>query len=814
MKEGSAISRFLRGVEVFVFYHPKAFLAAILLGTLLFATRIPYLQMYSNFADLLPQKHPYIQLHNEVKDTFGGANNVIMAVVVDEGDIFNSGTLAKVHRLTQGVDELPGVNHNLVRSLTHRTVRKTWLTEMGSMNSEPYYDPLYPDMTAERLDRLRNDVKANPAVYGLLVSPDLKAALIKATFNEGQLNYVEIFRQLGELKEEVEQLRVREVAPGVKIYAAGQPVLMGWVYSYLSQILQILFLTTAVLLILLVMYFRQRVYGILLPLIGVMISATWGLGIVSSLGFNLDPLTLVIPFLITARAMSHGIQLVERYYHEVQFAKDNHDAARRTFETLFRPGSLGIVSDAVGLLLISLGSSPINVKLGIYASIWAISVILTVLIAVPLVLSLLPKARSDIVAEKAQASDGIFASVSKFVSQPAGARSLLIAAVATYLVGGYLSSFVQVGESEPGSPILYPDHDYNVSSKQINRNFPGSEEMYIVARTSEPGGMKRPEVLRALSSFQRHMLYDPELGGTVALPDVVKQVNQILHNSDPRWAVIPDEASYVGGLLFAFMASSPIPGALKEFVDTDEQTANLVFFYKDHRGETLRRAIHRARQWIDDPANQVEGLELVPAGGLIGVTAAINEAAFQSNMTIIPAAMALIFLFVTMFYWSLQAGWLMLLAMTFCTVATYAYMGLSGIGIDVNTVPIIAVGIGVGIDYSIYMMDRIREETARAAGNIHAGIRQAIATTGKAIAFTATSLVGGVIMWVFVSDLRFQADAALLLVVMLILNALAAVFLVPAWIAAFKPNFISGAELLADEIPDTRSLRAAAIVAD
>ncbi len=799
MREDSVISRFFRMVEVFVFYHPKVFLSVILLATLFFASRIPYLEMYSNFADLLPQEHPYIQLHNEVKDTFGGANNVVIAISVEEGDIFNSDTLSRIHRLTQGVDALPGVNHNLVRSLTHRTVRKTWLTEMGNMNSEAYYDPLKADLSQEALDQLRLDVMANPTVYGLLVSPDLKSALIRATFNEGQLDYVEIFRQLGELKESVEQLRASESAPGVHIYATGQPVLMGWVYSYLSQIMQIFFLTLAILLTLLLAYFRTRIYGILLPLVGVLISATWGLGIVSLLGYNLDPLTLVIPFLITARAMSHGIQLVERYYVEAHKAKDNHDAARRTFETLFRPGTLGIVSDAVGLLLISLGSSPINVKLGIYASIWASSVVVTVLMAVPLVLSLLPLSKvSGDAADEAQA--GVFAAMARFVTSRGGSLAVLLLALLVYAGGAALSSRVQIGESEPGSPILYPDHDYNVSSKNINANFPGSEEMYVVARTDEPGGMKRPEVLRALQDFQIHMLRDPEMGGSKGIPDLVKQVNQILHNDDPRWAVIPDEASYVGGLMFAFMASSPIPGALKEFVDPEDQTANLVFFYKDHKGETLRRAIHMAKEWVEDPANQVEGLELRLAGGPIGVTAAINEAAFQSNLVIIPAAMALIFLFVTLFYWSFHAGWLMFLVMTFCTVATYAYMGIVGIGIDVNTVPIIAVGIGVGIDYSIYMMDRVREETVRAGGDLEAGIRYSIATTGKAIAFTATALIGGVVMWAFVSDLRFQADAALLLVVMLILNAWAAANLVPAWIVRFKPAFIVKAELLDDEI--------------
>ena len=455
----------------------------------------------------------------------------------------------------------------------------------------------------------------------------------------------------------------------------------------------------------------------------------------------------------------------------------------------FRPvGTLGIISDAVGLLLIALGSSPINVKLGIYASIWASTVVITVLMAVPLLLSVLPMARARDAA--AAGGRGAFRGAANLVISRAGSTAIILFAVAVYAVGGFLSSKVQIGESEPGSPILYPDHDYNVSSKNINDNFPGSEEMYVVVRTAEPGGIKRPEVLHAIRDFQHHMLGDPDMGGSRGITDLVLQVNQILHNNDPRWAIIPDEPSYVGGLLFAYMASSPIPGALKEFIDTDEQTANIVFFYKDHKGETLRRAIHMAKAWIEDPANQVEGMEVRLAGGPIGVTAAINEAAYQSNLVIIPAAMAIIFLFVTLFYWSLHAGWLMFMVMTFCTVATYAYMGVVGIGIDVNTVPIIAVGIGVGIDYSIYMMDRVREETAAAGGDLEIGVRNAIATTGKAIAFTATALIGGVVMWALVSELRFQADAALLLVVMLILNAWAAGNLVPAWIVRFRPGFI------------------------
>jgi len=251
--------------------------------------------------------------------------------------------------------------------------------------------------------------------------------------------------------------------------------------------------------------------------------------------------------------------------------------------------------------------------------------------------------------------------------------------------------------------------------------------------------------------------------------------------------------------MFMYMMSSPVPGALLEYIDPDERLANLVFYYKDHRGETIRRAIHMVKDWKASPAADVEGLDIRLAGGLIGVTAAINEAAYETNLLVIPLVLLLILAFVTAFYWSLHAGWLMMLAMSFATTVTYAYMGITGIGINVNTVPIIAVGIGVGIDYSIYIMDRIRAEMER-LGDLPAAVTEAIGTTGVAIGFTALTLIAGVIMWVFISDLRFQADAALLLIVMLILNALAAMFLVPAWILRFQPAFIMQARQASDRI--------------
>lgn len=779
----------MHSLEVWIFNNPRKVLAAIALLTLIFALRIPGLKIYTDFADLLPQQHPYIELHNSIKDSFGGANVLVVGIAFDEGDIFSNANLATIDRITHAVDSLPGVNHNLVSSVTHRNSRKIWLTEVGSINSEPYFEAERAPYSAEQLEQMRADVAANPQIYGPLVSSDFRMALVKAQLIEGQLDYEQTFAQL-------QALREAETRDGITLYATGQPVLVGWAYTYMDQILQIFIFTVLTMLALLVFHFRKA-YGVLIPLGGVLISTIWGLGIISLLGFNLDPLGLVIPFLIAARAMSHGVQLVERYYAEVRECGDGPRAARATFESLFRPGSLGVVSDAVGLSLIAIGSIALNTKLGIYASLWATTVILTVLIGVPLLLSILPTPKNPQLKETFLRHIGVVCA--NTVSRPGAARIALSIAALAILVGLFSASQVRIGDSEPGSPILYPEHDYNLSSKEVNERFPGSEELYIIAEHAEIGGLKKPEVLRALQDLQAHMLADPGVGGSKGLPDLIKQVNRLMHNDDPRWFQIPHEADYVGGLMFTYMASSPIPGALNEFNDTDDRVANLVFYYKDRQGETIRRAIHMAREWIAENEDKVEGLSIRLAGGTLGVAAAMNESAFETNLIVLPLVFLLIFAFVMLFYTSWHAGLMMLLAMLFATTLTYAYMGLAGLNIDINTVPVIAVGIGVGIDYSIYMMDRIREEMAK-RGRLPEAVRHAIATTGMAISFTAVTLMAGIIMWVILSDLRFQSDAAMLLCVMIVINGLAAMLLVPSWILVLRPRFITNVYADADGI--------------
>ncbi|MFT4584000.1 MAG: putative RND superfamily exporter protein [Gammaproteobacteria bacterium] len=201
-----------------LFNSRRVVLFVILLITAFFATQIPTVRMSSDFADLLPQEHPYIKLHNSIRDTFGGANIIVLALEVEQGTIFTNDTLDRIHRLTQKLDEISNINHNLVTSLTHRNTRKIWLTPEGAIKSTPYYSPIHDPYSETELEQIKRDVISSTRVFGLLVSPDLKSALIKGTLNEGQLDYGKVFEQL-------QVLRDSEAAPGIRIYATGHPVL-------------------------------------------------------------------------------------------------------------------------------------------------------------------------------------------------------------------------------------------------------------------------------------------------------------------------------------------------------------------------------------------------------------------------------------------------------------------------------------------------------------------------------------------------------------------------------------------------------------
>ena len=290
--------RIVESYVAFIWRHRPTVLLVLLAITVFWAFQARKVEMYSQFADLLPQGHDYIKAYNYHRETFGGANIVTLVLQVKDGDIFNTETLKKIRDLTDQVDSINGVDHNQVASLSHVKIRNIKTLPGGMVRSYPVL-PIDVPTDPKELEALKFEMFNNDIVFNKYVSADGKAALVFAGFNEERLDYREVQREISRIKQEVEDANTA-------LYVAGEPMLKGWVWYFTNELFLIFTFTGIFVVAALVLYFR-RMYGVVVPLIGATIQGIWGMGGVGFMGLNLDPLILVIPLLITARSVSHGV---------------------------------------------------------------------------------------------------------------------------------------------------------------------------------------------------------------------------------------------------------------------------------------------------------------------------------------------------------------------------------------------------------------------------------------------------------------------------------------------------------------------------
>ena len=771
--------------------HRGAVLAALGLVTLVFAIFASRITIDTNFADLIPSRHSYMKVHRQFSDQLGGALTVFVMVEVKEGDIFNRDTLEKVDLIQRELDAIPGVNHNQVISIASKKVKKVVLDEFSGLTIYPLMERV-PE-TDEEMAELRNAVFRNESVLGPLVSFDGKSTLITANFIEGAMRHrVITFDEMF--------TRVRAIADKVRddrheISVAGEPILTGWIHHYKSQILGILALSVGVMVVLLYAYWRTWI-GVVLPLATATVSAIWGLGFTGMLGYNLDPLILVVPLIITARAISHAVQLTERYFEVYHETGDVKESAIESFASLFPPGLLGIITDAAGLYIIAVAPIPLMVKLALFCGTWVLAIVFTVQVLVPLLLTYLPAPQPERVEAIVNPGKGLEAPVLGFVGGLARGRApaLVLAGTAVLvIVTSFLSTRLTIGDAHAGTPILWPDSEYNRAIAAINEKYPGSDQLFVIVDGEKPDTIKRPEVLHRLDEFQRYMEQSEEVGATASLADFVIPMNRLLHSGDPKYERLPQDASLTGSIMLLILAGTS-PGDFDRFVSRDYEDANLTVWYKDHKGDTIRRAVARVKEFIAS-ARPIEGIEFKLATGYMGVLAAVNEVVAASQAHALLLLLGVILLTVSITYRSLVAPLLLIVPLAVANLFATAFMAVKGIGLNINTLPVATIGIGVGVDYGIYLLSRICEEY-QTLGRFDAAIRKAINTTGKAIMFTATTLVAGVIFWYFLSDLRFQAEMGLLLALLMLVNMLTAMVVLPALVAFFQPRFVGEAKLL------------------
>ncbi|HVN83930.1 MAG TPA: MMPL family transporter [Candidatus Binatia bacterium] len=739
------------------------------------------LTIYTNFIDLYPPRHPYIQTYFKYRNLFGTSNVLVMAIETKHGTLFSDPEIVhKVDRITLDLlHNVPGVNGEQVMSITHPKL-KTTLTSGSGIKVVPLIYPKLPD-TQEELEFLRQKVYTTADVHGLFVSKDDTATLITAGFWEEYFD-------LATMWQKVQEIVRREEADGkVKIYVAGPPILFAYFQQALGSMVYVLAATGIAMILLLWFYFRTS-QGVVIPTFSGLMSAVWGLGFAGLCGLSLDPLVLVVFVLITARALSHSVQSMERYHEEYFRLRDKHKAIVSSYVSLYSPAMVSIASDTAATLTIAVASIPLMQKLAFVAAFWILSIFLSVVTLHPIILSFVKPPEHE--HKPGRISDRFYNSITEWlISLGTGAwRWAVVGLFAIVMVFGlYFAHRLKTGDTEPGNALLYKDHPYNVAFSKVNEKFAGvASQLVIIAEGKRQEAIKDAHTLNQLDLFQRYMEQGEGANGSITATTLLKKIFRTFHEGDPKWEMLPTRNDHVGQLFF-LLTSGTSRGEMDRFFSPDYSNATITVFYKNYSNEVIHGALDRAKAYIAENSLPTDSVRYQLAGGLLGILAATNEEVDWSYRVNVPLIFFAVFLLSFATYRSVVGALIVMIPSLVAQPLSEAVMYFIGIDFNINSLPVAAIGIGIGIDYGYYVLSRIIEEY-EVTPDFDEANRRAIATTGKAIIFTGTTLVVSVMFWLF-HPLKFEAEMAFLLMMLMIFHAIGALVFIPALVSLLRPRF-------------------------
>ena len=752
----------------------KALLGFFLLLTLALGYSATQVRLDPGFNKQIPVRHAYMINFLDFSRIFTGANRLLVSVHwKGEGDIYNPEFLQTLQNVTDDVFYLSGVSRPSVTSLFTPNVRYIEITEDGYVG-DLVVPPQYAATPAD-LQQVRSNA-ARSGQIGRLLANDLKSALVRADLQDidpktGQpVSYIQIARGL-------EDIRAKYASDDIEINIVGFAKLVGDVVEGLNTVMgffAIAFLITAALLWLYSRSLRLTLVALFVALLPVI----WLLGLLPLLGLGIDPMSILVPFLIFSIGVSHAVQMTNAWKQEVLAGSDSVSAAKVAFRKIFIPGALALLMNALGFGVIMLIDIPIVHELGVTACIGVMLMIITNKIVLPLLIAHLQlephlmTARARIASSRHPLWWRLSALATPVPALWVFALSLLLLAA-----GAIKARELATGDIGTGAPELRADSRYNQDNQKIISSYAIGLDVLSVFLTirDRSEACLDPAVMRAVETFDFKMR---EVRGVQSVQSVAGMSKQVIagnNEGNPRWAAIPGSAQ---GLQQGAYAYSPDSGLVTDGC----QKMQILVFLTDHEGATVAHVLDEARRII--AAIAVPGVEFKLAGGNIGVMAASNEAVKQAEVVMLAALFVSVALFCLLTFRSVRAVLCILVPLAIVAVLCNALMALLGIGLKVATLPVMALGVGVGVDYGIYLYERIEHEMA-AGHDLREAFYRAMCQRGTAAVFTALTMSLGVCTWVF-APLKFQADMGVLLAFMFMVNVLGAIFLLPALAAWFN----------------------------
>lgn len=775
--------------------------------TAFFAAGLPRVKLETVFSDLLPSDDPFVKVYRD-HPGFGNPLTVALMVKRKDGDIYNAETLRKVWQLTRDIDLAPAVDHDMILSIASTKARYSESTPYG-IDMRPLMEDR-PPATAEELARFRELVDKSPNARVFLISRDDSATLVTATFIERNLDYGEAFAY-------VQGLVAAARDEHHEVYAAGQPMLIGWTYQYEAQMLGIFAVTVGALLLALALYMRNTV-GIVTPIVTSATAGTWAFGLVGWLGISIEPLLMVVPLLLTARSFSHAVQFTERFYEVYADVRDRSRAAEITMSVMMAPSIVGIVTDILGIAIVGFAPIPAMVRHAIFCGMWAVWLIPTGVVLISLLLASLPPPRNiEAIAGRGRETGGhrrLQAALRAIAGLSTGQRARATAAVvvAGGLAAVYVAGQIRIGNPVEGSQLFWHDSEFNTAVRQINAHFPGVNTLEIVLEGQDPDSLEfdvqKPDMVRTAQALQRIMEEDDAPPrATLTFADFMMEGNRLFNGGHTKWMPLDPDAQAMSAAAFAVTMGTSAKN-FGHLVDEKWHHATVSLWYRDNRQETVDHALASAQAAVA-AVGEDHGFFRVRLGtGTIPLQQAVNHVIERYHWAVVGLMNCFILLTCTFAYRSLVAGLVLLVPVNLANQVLYAAMHAMGVGLDVNSLIVAAIGLGVGIDYGIYLLSRICEEFHRQEGDWGRAIAGALATTGKAILFTATIMGLGIAPWYFLSDLKFVADMGLLILVIMAINMVLALVVLPLIVWFVRPRFAYRHDLLVGETYDPAAFAA------
>ncbi|WP_437882942.1 efflux RND transporter permease subunit [Pseudomonas sp. LRF_L74] len=749
--------------ERLLFNHRLPIVLACLLVSLLLGYQALGLKLNAAYEKMIPGSHPYIVNYLENRKQMAGMGNALrIAVEARQGSVFDAQYLETLRNLSDELFLLPGVDRPYMKSLWAPAVRWTGVTEEG-LDGGPVIPDDY-DGSRDSLQQVRLNVERSGEI-GQLVAANFKSSIILVPLQERgtRIDY-------HGLSQSLEALRDKYQSEHIAIHITGFAKVVGDLIDGLRQVL--LFFAAAIVICTLVLYWYTRcLRSTLLVVLCSLIAVVWLLGLLPSLGYELDPYSVLVPFLVFAIGMSHGAQKMNGIMQDIGRGTHRLVAARYTFRRLFLAGLTALLADAVGFAVLMVIDIQVIQDLAVTASIGVAVLIFTNLVLLPILLSytgVSPQAaQRSLKAERdEQDKHPLWAFLDLFTRRRWASLAVLVG-VALGALGLVVSFQLKIGDTDPGAPELRADSRYNLDNAFMVGNYAASSDLFIVMVKTPQYACAHYSTLMAVDALERELRQLPGVETTSSLAGLAKQASVGMSEGNPKWYEVPRSQE---------MLNAIITRAPREMFNQNCDLLTLYAYLKDHKADTLSSVVAVVERFATRHGS--DDIRFLNAAGNAGIEAATNIVVKKANVQMLLLVYAAVTLLAFITFRSWRAVVCAVLPLMITSVLCEALMVWLNIGVKVATLPVIALGVGIGVDYALYVMT-VTLARLRQGMSLSQAYYQALIFTGKVVVLTGVTLGIAVATW-FWSPIKFQADMGILLAFMFVWNMLGALVLLPA----------------------------------